>query len=94
MNTGMHYCAYVHVLRIRNAYLYVFRINIQADTYKYAMDKAVHMSMYSEKQNTVGCRIIANMHSLNECTSVCICMYVFFLNISYMHTHMHRIQLI
>ena len=39
--------AYVYVLSSRNAYLHVFRIKIQTDTCRYALDAWVHMCMYS-----------------------------------------------
>jgi hypothetical protein len=38
--------AYVHVLRNRNAYLNVFRIKIQTDTYRYELPLRVHNCMY------------------------------------------------
>ena len=74
--------AYVYVLSSRNAYLHVFRIKIQTDTCRYALDAWVHMCMYSIQKYS---QIHADMNSSWECISVCICTYVGWIYLTYRH---------
>ncbi len=74
--------AYVHVLSSRNAYLHVFRIQIQTDTCRYALDAWVHICMYSIQKYS---QIHADMNSPWECISVCICTYVGWIYLTYRH---------
>jgi hypothetical protein len=79
--------AYAHVLRIRNAYLHVFRIQIQADTCRYALDTGVHMHVIRTKIQADTCR-----YELPLRVHICIYLLVCGLNVFNIQTHMHRIQ--